>query len=256
MDRMESENFLRRESYIRYAGVLMTLSPLGNFLCSSMVSGIPHWWRWHALALVAHNVSGMLWFLWTLSFIAGLMMLQGKRASWTFPLASIGINIVFGIVTFKRDVQQGWFLPSLSLGLNMGFFALIYTQEFHQKLERKLASARLKAMEAALSRPFRVPLRRSLKVQFEGIGPWARIIEVTHTGLRLRSLDGKVPRQIESRKVELALAPDLVVQARFLAKSHAAEGDEYTFQFVNLTVPTFMRLHRWAQRESTATQAA
>ena len=37
------------------------------------------------------------------------------------------------------------------------------------------------------------------------MGNWARVTEITHTTIKLRSLDGEAPRQIEFRTIELAL---------------------------------------------------
>jgi hypothetical protein len=233
---MNSESFLRREAYIRYAGILLTLSPLGNFFWSSALSGIHHWWQPHTMWMIAKSVSGVLWFLWTSAFLAGVMMLKGKRSSWTFTLCIIGMNVVFGIISYKRDWQSGWFQPTLSLIVNMCLFALIYTQEFHQRLEKKLREAR--------NRPFTLAFKYELRVDFEGLGPWARITEISNTGIRLQSIDGFTPLQIESRTVELALTPHLVLRARFVQKV----GTEFIFRFTNMNTVNLALLYRWAQR--------
>ena len=237
MDQLQSASFLRREAYIRYAGILLTLSPIGNFLWSSALSGIYHWWRPHVLGMIMKNVSGMLWFLWGSAFLAGLLMLKGKRSSWTFTLCIIGMNVVFGIITFKRDIQMGWFQPALSLLINIGLFGLIYTQEFHQRFERNLMSAR-----ARLNRPFSVGIQANLPVSFGGMGKWARVTEITHSTIRLRSFDGEAPHQIEFRTIELVLAKGLAIQARFSARI----GADFIFRITNLTPQTHPILHRWA----------
>jgi hypothetical protein len=232
-----SNSFLRRESYIRKAGILLVLSPFGNFLWSASFTNLHHWWYPHALWLIAKGVSGVLWFLWSSAFLAGLMMLKGKRSSWTFTLCIIGMNIVFGIMCYKRDIQAGAFQPTLSLLINLGLFALIYSQEFHQRLEKKLLQARM-------NRPFAVAVQTSLVVDFDGYGTWAKITEITHTGIRVQSMDGNAPRQIEFRTVELVLAKDLALEARFSAKI----GPDFVFRFTNLNPARLAALHRWAQR--------
>jgi hypothetical protein len=251
MDQLQSASFLRREAYIRYAGILLTLSPIGNFLWSSALSGIYHWWHPHVLLMIMKSVSGVLWFLWVSAFIAGLQMLKGKRSSWTFTLCIIGMNVVFGIITFKRDIQMGWFQPALSLLINIGLFGLIYTQEFHQRLERNLMAARAK-----LNRPFSIKIQGNFLVNFGAMGNWARIVEVSQSTIRLRSVSGEAPHQIEFRTIELALAKGLVIQARFSARV----GSDFIFRITNLTPITHPILHRWAigasKRAPTSTQKA
>ena len=239
MDSLQSENFLRRETYIRYAGIVLTLSPIGNFLWSAALSGIYHWWNPHVLWIIIKSVSGVLWFLWGSAFLAGLLMLKGKRSSWTFTLCIIGINVVCGIISFKRDIQTGWFQPTLSLLINMGLFALIYTQEFHQRLEKKL-------YEARMNRPFALAVNGMIPIHFDGMGLWAKVTEITHTGFRVRAVDDEAPHNIEFRTVELDFAPNLILHARFSARI----GRDFVFRFTNLNPTNLNLLHRWAMKVS------
>jgi hypothetical protein len=237
-----TRNFLKREAYIRYAGILFTLSPLGNFLWSSALAGYYHWYYPNVLWAIAQTVSGVLWFLWGSTFAAGLLMLKGKRSSWNFTLCIIGTIIIFNIISFKRDIQIGWFQPTLSLLINIGLFALIYTQEFHQRLEKKLRAARM-------TRPFSLAVERELQVHFEGLGHWARITEITNAGFRVRSVDGEAPRQIEFRTIEIAITRELVLRARFSAKI----GPDFVFRFVQMNPSLLASLHRWAQKIASRT---
>jgi hypothetical protein len=232
----QAQSFLRREIYIKYAGLLLTLSPLGNFLWSSALSGVHHWYQPHTLLLIAKTVSPTLWFLWSSALAAGLMMLKGKRSSWTFTLCILGMNIVFGIINFKSDSKVSGFQPTLSLLINLGLFSLIYVQEFHQRLEKKLRDAR--------NRPFQIAMNSEVKVCFDEIGNWAKVTQITDAGIRLHSYNGSAPHQIEYRTIELELSRDLAVRARFSARI----GDDFVFRYTNMDFPKRIRLQRWAQK--------
>lgn len=231
------KGFLRREKYIRYSGILLTISPFGNFLWSAALSGVPRWYDPHILFAITRSIPAVLYFLWATAFAAGLQMLKGKRSSWTFTLCILGMNVVFGIVSFKRDITLGWAQPTMSLAINMSLFALIYTQEFHQRLERKLWAARM-------NRPFSLEIKTNIKVCFDGKGAWARITEITHTGMRVRSLDGTAPHQIEYRMIELGLTQGLTLRAKFSARI----GSDYIFRYVGMNPSSLSALHKWAHR--------
>lgn len=237
MDFQHSASFLRREKYIRYAGILLTLSPLGNFFWSSALSGIYHWWDPRVLLVILRGIPPILWFLWGSAFFVGLTMLKGKRTSWILTLCVLGLNVVFGIATFKKDIAQGWLQPTLSLAVNIGLFVMIYTQEFHQRLERKLWQARM-------NRPFAMTVHPIVSIHFEGLGPWARITEIKNTGFRVTSVSESAPKAIEYRTVEIALAQDLVLRARFSARI----GSDYVFRFVQMNPALLAKLQRWAYR--------
>jgi hypothetical protein len=232
------EKLLRREVIIRYTGVLLALSPIGNFLWSASFSHIPHWWYPKIFWAILRSVNGTFWLLSGTTCLAGLLMLKGRRSSWMFTLVIIGITILVGLSTFTRDIRDGWLQPTLALAFNCGFFALIYAQGVHQRLEKKIR-------DAQLNRPFSLEFRNGIRIDFDGHGPsWAEITGVTNRGLLVRPLVEAAPNQIESRTVEIAFAKDLVLQAKCSEKS----GNAYFFQFTNLSPSTLNRLHRWAQK--------
>jgi hypothetical protein len=235
-----SEKLLRREVIIRYTGVLLAFSPIGNFLSSAGFSHIPHWWYPRILLTILKSVNGGFWFLSGLTILAGLLMLKGRRSSWIFTLTIIGLIILSDLNSFLRDIQDGWLLPSLSLAFNCAFFGLIYAQEFHQRLEKKIR-------DAQLNRPFALEFRRGIRIDFDGHGSWAEITGVTNRGLLVRPLAGLAPSQIETRTVEISFARDLILQARCMEKT----GNGYFFRFTNLSPSTLGRLQRWAQKKLT-----
>lgn len=235
---MSSEKLTGREVFIRYVGILLTVSPIGNFLVSAAFSGIPHWWYPHILWAVTRTVNGSFWFLSGATCLAGLMMLKGRRSSWMFTLAIIGMTIIFGGISYTKDIQDGWIQPTLSLAANCGFFALIYAQEFHQRFEKRIR-------DAQLNRPFMLALKRGVKIDFDGLGLWAEITEVTNKGFFLKPSGKSSPDQIESREVEIAFDRTLTLNAKFAEKT----GRGYFFSFTNLSPSTLNRLHRWAQKK-------
>jgi hypothetical protein len=237
-----SEELLRREQIIRYTGILLLFTPLGNFLLSAFLTHSHGWWRLFMLRGFARELNASFWILSALNFFAGALMIKGKRESWISTLCVIGVTILFNLSTFRRDILDGWLQPTLSMVINCAFFGLIYSQEVHQRLQRKL-------LETAMKMPFSRGFNRCPKIDYGGNGPWAEITAVTQQGLRIRSLTGKVPEGIEWRDIELELEPGFLVQVRFLERS----GGEYLFRFIHLTPQAMSRIRKWARIRGPAT---
>lgn len=243
MERVNRETILGREQIIRYTGVLLTLSPIGNYLTTVMLSGIPDWYRWQVLFGLISQLRSQFWITSALNLVAGLLMIKGRRSSWNFTLCVIATTIIFDVINFKADFGDGWAQPVIGLLINVGFFALIYSQEVHQRLERKLLSMpqiNLKKpnfFDRTLARKF----KGGPKVEMEGIGSWAEISEITHEEIRLKPLSEKIPQGIEARTIEITLGKDLVVQARFVRRSEAG----LCFRFINLSPIALAGLRRW-----------
>jgi hypothetical protein len=240
MEVQYSLNFLKREKYIRYAGILLILSPFGNFFWSSALSGIYHWWNPRVLALIIKGIPPVFLFLWGSAFVVGLTMLKGKRSSWNLTLGLLSLNLIFGIISFKKDIATGWFQPTISLTINAALFVLIYIQEFHQKLEARV-------WEARMNRPFSITLQSPVVLHFESCGNWAQITEIKNTGFKALCNAQNIPAQLETKTIEIVLTPELVLRARFSARS----GQEIIFRFTNLTPASLTELQRWAGRWST-----
>jgi hypothetical protein len=231
-----SRSFLSREKCIQYSGFLLALSPFGNFLWSAFLSGVRHWYYPRTLIGIAGTISPFIFFLWASAFVAGWMMLKGKRSSWTFTLSILGMNIVFGIITFKRDSHISAFQPSLAMLVNVALFSLVYAQEFHQKLEKKVLDS--------CNSPFQFAIQSELKVRFDQMGDWARVTQISNDGIRIQSYAGNAPEEIERRIIELALSKDLAVKARFSARIE----NDFVFRYLDMNPVKKVRLARWASK--------
>lgn len=225
---------LKRENVIRQSGILLVLSPFGNFFIAAAASGIARWWRPINLWNILQGVSVISWVLWISSVSAGMMMMKGRRNSWGPVLAIIAVNLFVEIFFFSRDASS-WFLPMASIVADILLFALIYSQEFHQKVQKKLGVVQM-------SRTFQAVGAHEFPILFEGFGSWARIVGLDERGLFVRPTGEKVPTQIKTRAVELRLGPNLILKAQF----SQMRGEEYYFQFYDLTEEALEELRAWA----------
>jgi hypothetical protein len=238
-EKLDSQ-LLHRERIIRYLGVVVAFSPIGNLLWSATAAKV-QWWHFDVMSQVLRGLGTWYWLQSALSMLAGLLMIKGKRSSWTFTLCVIGGSIVGGLATLKHDFHEGWFQACLPLAANSAFFGLIYAQEFHQRLEKRVReTARL---TRSFSQEFAPDPGRAVKVEFEGFGPWAEIIQITQDGFRVRTLKNLIPQGIESQIVEIALSSELLLQARFAG----VEGEELLFRFVDLDSSSYAHLRRWSK---------
>ena len=226
---------LTRETIIRRAGFFLAASPFGNFFLAAASSGLTQWWRPAVLFAILQTVGVMTWALWISSVFAGVMMIKGRRSSWGLTLTIIGLNLFFEVFNFSQSPDHGWFLAVASITADVLLCALIYSQVFHQKVEKKLEAAKV-------NRTFQAVGQQEFQVQFEGFGDWAKIVGMNESGLFVRPLGEKVPVQIKTRAVEVRLTKNLILKAQF----SQMRGDEYFFRFYDLTEENLEELRSWA----------
>ena len=235
---MASQRLLQREKYIRIAGLFLMVSPFFN-LTVSIYAALKHYNRalnTDVLAQILKNIPIHVWALWLPVFITGFMMFKGRRASWKVVLGLLGVFIGFNIVNFKNDMALGWFQPTLYLLTNISLFALVYSQEFHQEAQKKGLELIRKMRETKANGP---------TVHFDGVGPWAKMIAITTTHISMKAFNTP-PSDIQTRILEIALSPDLVLRARYSQHIKNSSGqDEYFFDLVEMDTRTRHRFEDW-----------
>lgn len=246
-----------QERFIQICGVILTLSPFANFYLSILPLNVPGKWMPATLLLLAKQTSMSHWALWTASFFVGLMMLKGKRSSWLSVLVILGVFIVFDFFYLKRNLQNSWVQPFLSLATNIFIFGFVYLQEFRQSSAPKIKPAApvhaqadsaqpildLSPLIAAIKPKTPAPLLEAADVElapdpdeveisnilnyvvdFEGIGPWARV-----TGLRENEIHMECflepPLHIEKQSVDLVLGRHVLI-----LRMHSRQGNVLTFR--------------------------
>jgi len=232
----QKQSLLQREKYIRIAGIFLLVSPFFNFFFSIYNALGPN--QKLTGPIFNHVVSQISIFFWIASVVAfatGVLMIKGQRDSWRAVLALLGAFIIVNIVNFKKDWAGGWFQPSINLLTNLSLMVLVYSQEFHQEAQRKgLALIRL-MRESKTSGP---------TINFEGVGPWAKLIAITTTHISMRAFKTP-PEDIQSRILELVLTNDLIIRARYVQHQPKDGKDEYFFELIELDAQMRYRLEDW-----------
>ena len=247
---MSANKFLHREKYIRLGGILLLVSPIFNFLMSfALTHQTSRGWSFDVLWRVIKLMTWTSWALSLSSILVGGIMLKGRRSTWAFVLLVLGFYVIWDCVHFTRDMRDGGIAqPILALAINCGLFGLVYLQEFHQQMyglptvETAVAPTQVAAPSqvpvAAPSRP--VPLRNPVRVDFEGVGPWAQITSISNEEIRMQSLYGTYPQGLESFAVELKLQDGSIVRAQF------AGMDNQDFIFKCLAPASSGLVARWS----------
>lgn len=242
-----------QERFIQLCGLVLICSPFANFYLSILPLDVPGKWMPSTLFLLAKQTSMSHWVLWTASFFVGLMMLKGKRSSWLSVLAILGIFIVFDFFHLKRNLQNSWVQPFLSLATNMFIFGLVYLQEFRQSSAPKVQKAvpkedpkepilDLSPLIAAL-KPKAPPIFEKASIEpaqdpdeieisnilnyvvdFEGIGPWARVTGLSENEIHMECFL-EPPLHIEKQAVDLVLGGHVLI-----LRMQSREGNALTFR--------------------------
>lgn len=234
---MAKQRLLQREKFIRVAGLLLMLSPFFNLIITIHTALGPNRKLTQLnFFQVLESIPMLVWALWTFALVTGLMMIKVRRASWLAVLGLLGVFIVFNIVNFKKDLAIGWLQPTIYLLTNITLFALVYAQEFHQKAQRKGLELIRKMREVKTNGP---------TVHFDGVGPWAKMIAITTTHISMRAF-AEPPSDIKTRILEIVLAEDLVLRARYSQHHTNPTGqDEYFFDLVEMDTRTRHRFEDW-----------
>lgn len=237
-----ANKLLQRERAIQIGGALLLLSPIFNLILSIALDS-PHArpWSWNGITFFLKNVKTISWVLHALSIFVGALMLKGRRSSWILVLVVLGAYIVMNGLTFRQQARSGYFQPVMALAINLTLFFLVYLQEFHQRLYGMPGAPKPKTPAPAPLKPV-TPIKAnpSIRVDFVGMGPWARVTNITDREIRMTSLTPAFPAGIESMTVELVIAGGKTVRARFVKRV----GDEYTFRYLH-TAPAELT-GRWA----------
>ena len=234
---MAAQRLLQREKYIRIAGFFLMASPFFNLAISMMAALGPNRQLTYPIFLqILKSIPWLVWGLWLPSLVTGFMMVKGRRASWISVLALLGVFIVFNVINFKTDMKLGWMQPTIYLLTNLSLFVLVYMQEFHQAAQKKGLELIQKMRETKANGP---------TVHFDGVGPWAKMIAITTTHISMRAFAAP-PHDIKTRILEIALAPDLILRARYSQhKANSSGEEEYFFDLVEMDTRTRHRFEDW-----------
>ncbi|MGE0634256.1 MAG: hypothetical protein AB7O96_17710 [Pseudobdellovibrionaceae bacterium] len=226
-------SLLQRERIIQISGLLVMMSPFFNlyFTYRGLNSVTPV-----NLSVFFSQVKMITWMISATSLLTGAMMLQGRRSSWTPVLLLIGFFIITNILSFKKNAVDGIGQPLAFLLINISLFILVYSQEFHQKTQ--------KAGLELIRRIKRDETMLSPTMNFEGHGPWAKLVAATTTHISMRAISPP-PANIDSRLLEVDLSADLILQARFIHQQERNGHQEYIFEWVALDGRRKQLLYDW-----------
>lgn len=232
-----SSSLLQRERIIQISGLLVILSPFFNmyFTFSSFVT-IDNPMTYNLFQHLISQVRMITWILSVASIASGIMMLKGRRSSWMPVLVLIGFFIGTNLLEFKKNVAIGIGQPIAFLLVNVALFILVYSQEFHQKTQKAgLELIRRIKRDETLSSP---------TMDFEGHGPWAKLVAATTTHISMRVISTP-PVDIESRVLEIDLSPELVLKARFISQQEKNGHQEMIFEWIAVDGRRRQRLYEW-----------
>lgn len=241
----EKVKLLQQEKVIRFSGLLMMISPFANFFLSVIpVQNVGDKTSLPVLMYLAKSISMTHWILWAGSFVVGSMMLKGRRSSWISVLVILGLFIVFDFWHLKRDLVRGWEQPVISITANLLIFILVYVQEFRQSSapRRPVVQPRpAPVVQAAPVVPIPVPVQQTLApvfeirpnqpnlighlIDFDGLGPWARIVNMDRKELFLKAFR-EPPPELGQRTVEIDIG-----QETYRLRMTSRQGELFTFRF-------------------------
>lgn len=245
---MASEKLLQRASTIRAAGILMLVAPIFNFFGSVLVLDVPN--RWTLPFLWKMFLAGNLiqWVMPLASLFVGFMMLKGRRESWTSVLIVLLLFIAYGVVNFREQARAGWIYPTMILITNVTLFALVYYQEYWQATQPRSKApkapppvkAEVQAPPPPATRPAPAAFVQydfgpwvGMTVDFEGVGPWARVVSASPQEIHLQKLKDP-PEGLWTKTVEIEASDSTILKFRF----SRAEGDRLIFRLSRIRPPS------------------
>jgi hypothetical protein len=236
---MSGEKLHHHERFIQLSGLALLISPFTNFFLSVVnTESVYSKWTGPALWKIATTISWFHWSLWALSFSIGLMMMKGRRSSWISVLAMLGIFIVVNLFQMPREFEKGHkFLPVMSLLFNCAIFVMLYWVEFKQvaplqfipKAKKPAVTPPVSPMVSPAAAPgaeIAIPSLLNTVIEFEGVGPWATIIEMNEKEVCVESFQ-KPPPEIFKQTVDLILSEHQVLVLR----AHSQFGNKYFFRY-------------------------
>jgi hypothetical protein len=211
---MLRKDLLRQQQVIQFFGVLMLLSPFANLYISIYTNPTINKWSWPILKLLLKEISIVHWILWSCSLIIGFMMLKGKRDSWISVLGLLSLFIFYNIITLKSEISKSGWLPVFLLLCNVVVFIVVYLAEFRRPALQKPKMDFKKDPQIPDLQPIQQKTTPSLfydlkkllnvTVAFEGLGPWAKVIDVKGDCVVFEPYHSP-PAGIEDRPVEVLL---------------------------------------------------
>ena len=270
---------LERLWVIRAFGVGLVFAPLMNVCFTAYgIAGKQTIWSWQLLFNVFKKTSTPQKALLVASVIIGLLILRKGARAWAWVLSLLGGYIVIQLTRLAQDYKADK-MSMFFFAVNVALFFFIADQlVWKQKKPGEAAKAPepVKAPEPAVAAPALpqeppatsrvtpqaapepvkpiltvVPpaqqAREKVLVHLDGFGQWAQLVDVTGTGIRVRSTVDNPP-EIGDRELEVTMSKDLVLRMRFAVRN----GNDYFFEYVGLNQEKTGRLNQWLEQKAAA----
>src|SRR5689334_10807698 len=127
----QSEKLLHREQVIRFAGLMLMLSPFANVFLTIAATNIANKWTFIFLNEFLAGMTLIQWAMLIGNFVVGSLMIKGRRKSWMPVLVMLFIFIAHGVFRYN-SAETGKTLRIATLVINIALFALVYYQEYWQ----------------------------------------------------------------------------------------------------------------------------
>jgi hypothetical protein len=240
---------LESRPVIQSFGLILLLAPLFN-VCLTIWSNpaVQDGWTVSFFFKVLRHEALPLQVLNILSFIMGTIMLRGSTQAWKPVLFLLGGHIILQILNLGKNFKAHWFNGVVFL-INIAVFLFIFDQ-LAWKIKRAAKNA---APESAPDAPVPVvpapavsvpaPLPTEIakidypEIEFEGIGPWAKLIEITEDHVELELLN-QLNFEIADKELDLQIEENLVLKVKF----STASGNRLGFKILNSTPELMERL--------------
>jgi hypothetical protein len=247
----------------RGIGFLFLLSPLGNLFLTAWQQPSGSLSTLKNILQISSKITPVSWLLFVLNLSAGITLIvagnRQSRLAERIAILALGLNLIQNLVTLSQDLKAHKYQAIIPILINIALFAWFYL-DGSARLSRltrfpDLGSVgdKVKVLGESLGKsltrptpsPLILPLNPGVPVQLDSQAPWATIVEISETELRIRP-NGKeaVPPQAESKTVEFTFDADFTVRARFDRK----EGADYLFRYVGERPVPRQTLEGWSRR--------
>jgi hypothetical protein len=180
-----------------------------------------------------------------LSIIMGITTLNQYKYTWRLLVVFFGIHIAVQVPQLTYAFQNGW----ISLGsilINFAAFIFLASQlnwtwvGLPKPKSSFFKPEKAPPLSEALTQNEPVRKNKKILVRFDGIGAWARLINVSNKGMLLRNVLN-TPVAITDQPIELQLSSDLIL----LIKLSMQRGADYHFEFLELSHSQATALNQW-----------